>query len=126
MGAGDEGHACSDEKRECNSDEENSEGERRVKRGSFKKRAITAGYKFRHSLRRKSRTKSGNHVVSIEDIRDVQELETVERFRRCLLDEGLLPERHDDYHTMLRYCCITFAHLRVFLVFNLPAAYFSY
>ncbi|RCV26935.1 hypothetical protein SETIT_5G285500v2 [Setaria italica] len=99
----DEGHACSDEKRECNSDEENSEGERRVKRGSFKKRAITAGYKFRHSLRRKSRTKSGNHVVSIEDIRDVQELETVERFRRCLLDEGLLPERHDDYHTMLRF-----------------------
>lgn len=113
MGAVDEGPARSDEKRECNSDEENSEGERRVKRGSFKKRAITAGCKFRHSLRRKSRTKSGNHVVSIEDIRDVQELETVERFRQCLLDEGLLPERHDDYHTMLRYHCITFAHLQV-------------
>ncbi|XP_025819241.1 phosphatidylinositol/phosphatidylcholine transfer protein SFH6-like isoform X3 [Panicum hallii] len=98
-----EGHARSDEKRECNSDEENSEGERKVKRGTFKKRAINAGHKFRHSLRRKSRTKSGNHVVSIEDIRDVQELEIVERFRRCLLDEGLLPERHDDYHTMLRF-----------------------
>ncbi|OEL29670.1 Phosphatidylinositol/phosphatidylcholine transfer protein SFH6, partial [Dichanthelium oligosanthes] len=103
LGAGYEGHARSDEKRECNSDEENSEGEKKVKRGSFKKRAITAGNKFRHSLRRKGRTKSGNHVVSIEDIRDVQELETVERFRRCLLDEGLLPERHDDYHTMLRF-----------------------
>jgi hypothetical protein len=103
LDAGCEGHARSDEKRECNSDEENSEGERKVKRGTFKKRAINAGHKFRHSLRRKSRTKSGNHVVSIEDIRDVQELEIVERFRRCLLDEGLLPERHDDYHTMLRY-----------------------
>lgn len=98
-----EGHARRDEKRECNSDEENSEGERKVRRGTFKKRAINAGHKFRHSLRRKSRTKSGNHVVSIEDIRDVQELEIVERFRRCLLDEGLLPERHDDYHTMLRF-----------------------
>ncbi|CAO1945670.1 unnamed protein product [Urochloa humidicola] len=98
-----EGNARSDEKRECNSDEDDSEGERKVKRGSFKKRAITAGHKFRHSLRRKGRTRSGNHVVSIEDIRDVRELETVERFRRCLLDEGLLPERHDDYHTMLRF-----------------------
>ncbi|CAO1947824.1 unnamed protein product [Urochloa humidicola] len=98
-----DGNARSDEKRECNSDEEDSEGERKVKRGSFKKRAITAGHKFRHSLRRKSRTRSGNHAVSIEDIRDVQELETVERFRRCLLEEGLLPERHDGYHTMLRF-----------------------
>ncbi|CAO2197957.1 unnamed protein product [Urochloa humidicola] len=98
-----DGNARSDEKRECNSDEEDSEGERKVKRGSFKKRAITAGHKFRHSLRRKSRTRSGNSAVSIEDIRDVQELETVERFRRCLLEEGLLPERHDDYHTMLRF-----------------------
>nr|CAB3474002.1 unnamed protein product [Digitaria exilis] len=98
-----EGCAHSHEKRECNSDKENSEGERKVKRSTFKKRAITAGNKFRHSLRRKSRTKSGNHVVSIEDIRDDQELEIVERFRRCLLDEGLLPERHDDYHTLLRF-----------------------
>ncbi|CAD6230158.1 unnamed protein product [Miscanthus lutarioriparius] len=98
-----EGHAHSDEKRECNSDEENSEGERKPKKGSFKKRAATAGYKFRHSLRRKSKTKNDNHVASIEDIRDVQELEIVERFRQCLLDEGLLPEHHDDYHTMLRF-----------------------
>lgn len=104
--AGHEGHAHSDEKRECNSDEENSEGERKAKRDSFKKRAISAGYKFRHSLRRKSKTKSDNHVASIEDLRDVQELEIVGRFRQYLLDEGLLPERHDDYHMMLRYCCI--------------------
>jgi len=118
LDAGYEGHARIDEKRECNSDEENSEGERKVRRGTFKKRAINAGHKFRHSLRRKSRTKSGNHVVSIEDVRDVQELEIVERFRRCLLDEGLLPERHDDYHTMLRYQCITFAHFGVFGFFS--------
>ncbi|KAL6614667.1 hypothetical protein ACP70R_036937 [Stipagrostis hirtigluma subsp. patula] len=92
------------EKKEEKSDEDNSEGDRKAKKGSLKKRAITAGNKFRHSLRNTNRkTKSDNHVVSIEDARDVQELETVKRFRQCLLDEGLLPERHDDYHLMLRF-----------------------
>ncbi|KAJ1284986.1 hypothetical protein BS78_03G246600 [Paspalum vaginatum] len=102
-GTSSEGHSPTDEKRECNSDEENSEGERKAKKGYFKKRAITAGYRFRHSLRRKSKTMGGDHVFAIEDTRDFQELEIVKRFRRCLLDEGLLPERHDDYHTMLRF-----------------------
>lgn len=83
--------------------------------GSFKKRAINAGNKFRHSLRRKRKKKIDNHVVFIEDIRDVQELETVERFRRCLLDEGLLPERHDDYHMMLRYHIFTSTVLGAYL-----------
>lgn len=101
-GAGFEGFTHDDEKEESKSDEDNSEGDNKAKKGSFKKRAISAGNKFRRSLRRKSKKKSGN-LASIEDIRDVQELETVERFRRCLLDGGLLPERHDDYHTMLRF-----------------------
>ncbi|ONM38915.1 Phosphatidylinositol/phosphatidylcholine transfer protein SFH8 [Zea mays] len=73
------------------------------KRVSFKKRAVTVGYKFRHSLWRKSKMKNDNHVASIDDIRDGQELEIVERFRECLIDEGLLPEHHDDYHMMLRF-----------------------
>ncbi|TVT98947.1 hypothetical protein EJB05_55760 [Eragrostis curvula] len=98
-----EDYAHNDEKKECKSDEDNSEGERKAKRGSFKKRAVTAGNKFRHSLRRKRKTRSDNHAFPIEDIRDAQELENVERFRRCLVAEGLLPERHDDYHTMLRF-----------------------
>ncbi|WVZ69139.1 hypothetical protein U9M48_017975 [Paspalum notatum var. saurae] len=102
-GTSSEVHSPTDEKRECSSDEENSEGERKAKRGYFKKRAITAGNKFRHSLRRKSKSKGDDHVVAIEDTRDFRELEIVKRFRRCLLDEGLLPERHDDYHTMLRF-----------------------
>ncbi|XP_037413650.1 phosphatidylinositol/phosphatidylcholine transfer protein SFH8-like isoform X2 [Triticum dicoccoides] len=97
-----EGFTHDDEKEESKSDEDNSEGDNKAKKGSLKKRAISAGNKFRRSLRRKSKKKSGN-LASIEDIRDVQELETVERFRRCLLDGGLLPERHDDYHTMLRF-----------------------
>ncbi|XP_048564068.1 phosphatidylinositol/phosphatidylcholine transfer protein SFH8-like isoform X2 [Triticum urartu] len=97
-----EGFTRDDEKEESKSDEDNSEGDNKAKKGSFKKRAISAGNKFRRSLKRKSKKKSGN-LASIEDIRDVQELETVERFRLCLLDGGLLPERHDDYHTMLRF-----------------------
>ncbi|KAM0843689.1 hypothetical protein ACQ4PT_057551 [Festuca glaucescens] len=97
-----EGIAHDDEKEEIKSDEDDSEGDKKAKKGSFKKRAISAGNNFRHSLTRKSKKKSGN-LVSIEDVRDVQELETVERFRRCLLDGGLLPERHDDYHMMLRF-----------------------
>ncbi|KAM0843686.1 hypothetical protein ACQ4PT_057551 [Festuca glaucescens] len=100
--AGFEGIAHDDEKEEIKSDEDDSEGDKKAKKGSFKKRAISAGNNFRHSLTRKSKKKSGN-LVSIEDVRDVQELETVERFRRCLLDGGLLPERHDDYHMMLRF-----------------------
>ncbi|KAM3331823.1 hypothetical protein ACQJBY_027615 [Aegilops geniculata] len=97
-----EGFTHDDENEESKSDEDNCEGDNKAKKGSFKKRAISAGNKFRRSLKRKSKKKSGN-LASIEDIRDVQELETVERFRRCLLDGGLLPERHDDYHTMLRF-----------------------
>lgn len=104
-------------KRECKSDEDNSEGDKKAKMGSFKKRAISAGDKFRHSIRTKRKKKSDNQVISIEDIRDVQELETVERFRRCLLDEGLLPERHDDYHMMLRYHIFTSTVLRAYLAF---------
>ncbi|KAL5226964.1 hypothetical protein ABZP36_015229 [Zizania latifolia] len=98
-----EGSVHDDEKKESKSDEEISEGDKRAKTASLKKRAISAGNKFRHSLRRKRKKKIGDHVASIEDIRDVQELEAIERFRQCLHDEGLLPERHDDYHVMLRF-----------------------
>ncbi|KAG8055731.1 hypothetical protein GUJ93_ZPchr0001g30378 [Zizania palustris] len=101
--SGFEGFVHDDEKEESKSDEEISEGDKRAKTASLKKRAISAGNKFRHSLRRKRKKKIGDHVAFIEDIRDVQELEAIERFRQCLHDEDLLPERHDDYHVMLRF-----------------------
>ncbi|KAK7312319.1 hypothetical protein VNO77_36097 [Canavalia gladiata] len=101
-----EGFSGSDEKKERRSDFENSEDERRTRIGSLKKKALNASSKFKHSLKKKSsRRKSDGRVssVSIEDVRDVEELQAVDAFRQSLVIDDLLPEKHDDYHMMLRF-----------------------
>ncbi|XP_020227747.1 phosphatidylinositol/phosphatidylcholine transfer protein SFH12 [Cajanus cajan] len=65
--------------------------------GSLKQR-------LRNSLT-KSRRRSSSKVMSveIEDIRDAEESKAVDEFRQALVLEELLPEKHDDYHMLLRF-----------------------
>ncbi|XP_020216201.1 phosphatidylinositol/phosphatidylcholine transfer protein SFH8 [Cajanus cajan] len=101
-----EGFSGSDEKKERRSDFENSEDERRTRIGSLKKKALNASSKFKHSLKKKSsRRKSDGRVssVSIEDVRNFEEQQAVDAFRQALVMDELLPEKHDDYHVMLRF-----------------------
>ncbi|KAL8171978.1 hypothetical protein V2J09_023782 [Rumex salicifolius] len=100
-----EGTSNRDEIRECNSACEISEEEKTTKMGTLKKKALYASNKFKHSIKRRGKKKSQNQAmcVSIKDVRDPKEVQAVEAFRQTLLLEDLLPSRHDDYYTLLRF-----------------------
>nr|GLL37463.1 phosphatidylinositol/phosphatidylcholine transfer protein SFH8-like isoform X2 [Ipomoea trifida] len=78
-----EGSSANDERRERKSDFEISEDERKTKIGALKEESA--------------------YSVSIEDIRDFEELQAVDEFRQALIVDELLVERHDDYYLMLRF-----------------------
>nr|XP_017248915.1 PREDICTED: phosphatidylinositol/phosphatidylcholine transfer protein SFH13-like isoform X3 [Daucus carota subsp. sativus] len=104
--SGIEGLEVYDESRDRRSDFENSEDERRrSKIGNFKKKALNASNKFTHSLKKRGKRKIDYRVpsVSIEDIRDPNEESAVHELRQKLVDKDLLPARHDEYHTLLRF-----------------------
>ncbi|KAJ4913878.1 CRAL-TRIO lipid binding domain protein [Raphanus sativus] len=67
--------------------------------GSFKKRSSSKN--LRYSMKRKSSSKVT--PVEIEDVHDAEELKSVDAFRQALILDELLPEKHDDYHMMLRF-----------------------
>lgn len=55
---------------------------------------------------RKAKGKSSScriKSVAFEDEHDPEEAKLVDRFRQALILEELLPEKHDDYHMLLRF-----------------------
>ncbi|XP_035540734.1 phosphatidylinositol/phosphatidylcholine transfer protein SFH9-like isoform X2 [Juglans regia] len=89
----------------CEAETASEDERRRVRGRSLKKRAMSASTRLSHTLR-----KRGNRVadcryasISIYDVRDAREEAAVNTFRDALLAKDLLPPRHDDYHTLLRF-----------------------
>ncbi|KAK6141833.1 hypothetical protein DH2020_024424 [Rehmannia glutinosa] len=83
-----------------------SEDEKRRRRmRSLRRKSINGSKRIAHTLR-----KCSGHVVHcqfasifMEEFLDEEEEKAVNAFRQALIEKDLLPARHDDYHTMLRF-----------------------
>ncbi|KAK9120630.1 hypothetical protein Syun_018247 [Stephania yunnanensis] len=71
-----------------------------LQRLSFKS-LISQSLKFFDSFKRTGRSKTLQMVL--EGSHDSKDEELVESFRRLLLSEGQLPQKRNDYHTLLRF-----------------------
>lgn len=100
-------HVEEDERGKRSDLETSEDDKRRARMRSLKKKAMNASSKFSHSIkRRNSRRRVAPcrfSAISVGDVRDEKEEEAVDAFRQALIEKDLLPDHHDDYHTMLRY-----------------------
>ncbi|CAK8576576.1 unnamed protein product [Lathyrus sativus] len=80
---------------------ENLEDEKLTRLGSLKKVAISASYKFKHSLKKGRR--HGRAMSVAEGEIDIEELQAIDALRQILIQEDLLPSKHDHHHMMLRF-----------------------
>ncbi|WCJ38068.1 Phosphatidylinositol/phosphatidylcholine transfer protein SFH9 [Euphorbia peplus] len=85
--------------------ETSEDDKRRRKPRSFKKKAMSASTRLTHSLRKRGKRVADCRfaAISIHDVRDAKEEAEVNAFRLTLIAKDLLPPRHDDYHTLLRF-----------------------
>ncbi|XP_042753955.1 phosphatidylinositol/phosphatidylcholine transfer protein SFH12 isoform X1 [Lactuca sativa] len=79
------------------------EEDKKARRNSLKQRAINASNKFRTSFSKKSRRNSKVMSVVVEDEHDAEDLKAVEALRQALIQEDMLPAKHDEFHMLLRF-----------------------
>ncbi|CAI9107431.1 OLC1v1006781C1 [Oldenlandia corymbosa var. corymbosa] len=93
--------ALEDDKAKRSDLETSEDDKKRARIRSFKKKAN----KLTHTLRKRSKKVAHCRFASIstEEFRDEKEAGAVNAFRQTLIDKDMLPARHDDYHTMLRF-----------------------
>ncbi|KAG5252193.1 phosphatidylinositol/phosphatidylcholine transfer protein [Salix suchowensis] len=87
------------------SEDEKQQQQRRKKVRSLRKKAMSASTKLTHTLRKRGKRVADCRyaAITINDVRDAKEEEAVNGFRHVLISKDLLPPRHDDYHTLLRF-----------------------
>jgi type III secretory pathway component EscV len=100
--------ASNDERRDRGDAEISEDEPRQTRIRSLKKKALHASTRLTHSLKKRGKRKVGCRVpkITIEDVRDAEEEQAVSSFREVLFARDMLPERHDDYHTMLRLASV--------------------